>query len=150
MVLLPHSVGVVAINHRDEVALVTQWRYVHDKESIEIPTGGVEEKDSNLQAAAERELIEETGLRAASWTTMGSIDNSNGVTTDVAHIFLARDLSQGRKVESGDEQTSLSWVPFDRAVSMALEGSITESTSVAALLKLALQRSISYNTASRI
>jgi 8-oxo-dGTP pyrophosphatase MutT (NUDIX family) len=45
-----------------------------------------------------RELLEETGLTAGDWTALGSIDNSNGATTDVAHLFLARNLSAGAPV----------------------------------------------------
>ena len=37
-------------------------------------------------------FVEETGLTAGDWTALGTIDNSNGATTDVAHIFLARNL----------------------------------------------------------
>jgi 8-oxo-dGTP pyrophosphatase MutT (NUDIX family) len=132
------SCGIVAINEDNQIALVGQWRYVHNKYSLEIPTGGSEQDETPLDAS-KRELLEETGVTAEDWTALGTIDNSNGVTTDVAHIFLARNLTTGSSVpqgdEQGDEQVELSWMPFADAVLSVMSGEITESISVAAILK---------------
>jgi 8-oxo-dGTP pyrophosphatase MutT (NUDIX family) len=131
------SCGIVAVNEDNQIALVGQWRYVHNKYSLEIPTGGSEQDETPL-AAAKRELLEETGLTAGNWTGLGSIDNSNGATTDVAHLFLARNLTAGQPVPQGDEQVELHWMPFADAVLAVMNGKITESVSVAAILKVEL------------
>ena len=131
------SCGVVAVNDDNQIALVGQWRYVHNKYSLEIPTGGSEQDEIPLDAA-KRELQEETGLTAAAWTSLGSIDNSNGVTTDVAHLFLARNLTAGAPIPQGDEQVELRWMPFVGAVLSVMKGEITESVSVAGILKTEL------------
>jgi 8-oxo-dGTP pyrophosphatase MutT (NUDIX family) len=128
------SCGVVAINEENQIALVGQWRYVHNKYSLEIPTGGSEQDEAPLDAA-KRELQEETGLTARDWMALGTIDNSNGVTTDIAHLFLARNLTTGPPVPQGDEQVELRWLPFADAVLSVIKGEITESVSVAAILK---------------
>jgi 8-oxo-dGTP pyrophosphatase MutT (NUDIX family) len=133
------SCGIVAINEDNQIALVGQWRYVHDKYSLEIPTGGSEQDETPLDAA-KRELLEETGLTAEEWTALGTIDNSNGVTTDVAHLFLARNLATGPPVPQGDEQVELRWMSFADAVAAVMEGKITESVSVAGILKTELLR----------
>jgi 8-oxo-dGTP pyrophosphatase MutT (NUDIX family) len=136
------SVGIVALNDAGELALVTQWRYALDRVSTEIPTGGSEASDADLLAAAQRELAEETGLTARHWRELGFIDNSNGVTTDTAYMFLATGLRQGADAQDPEEQVTLSWRPFGQAVRDVLTGSITESVSVAAILKVeALRRS---------
>jgi 8-oxo-dGTP pyrophosphatase MutT (NUDIX family) len=137
VVELPLSCGVVAISDDNQIALVSQWRYVHNKLSLEIPTGGSAEGETPLEAA-KRELVEETGLTADSWTALGTVDNSNGVTTDVAHMFLARDLKSGASVPQGDEHIELHWMPFAEAVRSVMTGGITESVSVAAILKAEL------------
>lgn len=132
------TVGVVALNDISEIALVAQWRYTLGRMSVEIPTGGSESSDRSVLAAAQRELREETGLSAESWRALGSVDNSNGVTNDVAHMFLATGLEAGADAQDPAEQVVLSWLPFGQAVDRVLTGSITESVSVAAILKVEL------------
>lgn len=135
------AVGVVALHDDGQLALVRQWRYVHRKMSLEIPTGGCEEGEEPLDAAV-RELAEETGLAAEHWQPLGTIDNSNGSTTDTAHLYLATSLSWHAPVERDEnERAELLWLPFDQAVGLAVRGEIVESTSVAALLKVHVLRS---------
>jgi 8-oxo-dGTP pyrophosphatase MutT (NUDIX family) len=139
------SVGIVALDDSDadghgdgdRIALVSQWRYTLGKMSLEIPTGGSEPGEPLLAAAA-RELAEEAGLSASSWAPLGFIDNSNGVTTDVSHMFLATGLTQGQAAPDPTEKIELSWRPFAAAVADVLRGAITESVSVAAILKVEL------------
>src|SRR5215472_16209804 len=106
VVEMPLSCGIVAIDDRDQIAMVSQWRYTLGKMSVEIPTGGGAHGEMPLDAA-KRELSEETGLTASSWTSLGTIDNSNGVTTDVAHLFLALDLTPGTATGPGSEPVEL-------------------------------------------
>lgn len=135
VVELPSSVGVVALDPQGNVLLVGQWRYVHNRYSWEIPTGGSSTSDPSLEHAAARELEEEAGVRALKWNSLGSIDNSNGATTDVAHLFLAQDLSHCASSPEPEESITVKWVPFKVAVQQVMDGLITESCSVAALLK---------------
>jgi 8-oxo-dGTP pyrophosphatase MutT (NUDIX family) len=146
------SVGIIAIDDRPHdasaaqaragavpeprIALVSQWRYTLGKVSLEIPTGG-SEAGERLLDAAKRELAEEAGMAADGWVWAGSIDNSNGVTTDVSHIFIARALTPlpGGQVRQGDEEIEVVWLPFSEAVAKVLAGEITESVSVAGILK---------------
>jgi 8-oxo-dGTP pyrophosphatase MutT (NUDIX family) len=134
------AVGIVAVSDSDEVALVTQWRYTLAKMSTEIPTGGSHASDRDMLAAARRELREETGLSASSWRALGTVDDSNGVTNDVGHLFLATGLQTGEDAQDPEEQLVLNWLPFGQAVEAVLTGAITESLSVAAILKVELLR----------
>ena len=136
VVEIPFSCGVVAIDGDDQIALVSQWRYVHGKLSLEIPTGGSAEGETPL-AAAKRERRGDRS-HGGQLDTLGTVDNSNGVTTDVAHMFVARDLKSGAPVPQGDERVELRWMPFADAVRSVLTGGITESVSVAAILKAEL------------
>jgi 8-oxo-dGTP pyrophosphatase MutT (NUDIX family) len=135
------SVGILAVNEADEVALVTQWRYTLGRTSVEIPTGGSETSDPDMLAAAQRELREETGVSARHWRELGFVDNSNGVTNDTAYMFLATGLRAGAATPDPEEQVTLSWRPFGQAVEDVLTGAITEAVSTTAILKVdALRR----------
>ena len=134
------SVGVVAVNSRDEIVLVGQWRYPLGRHSWEIPRGGSAPGETDIQAVARRELLEEAGVTAAAWQSLGTLDLNNGVTNDVEHLFLATGLTVGTAQPEGDESITSRWVPFADAVEMARDGRITECCSVAAILKVALVR----------
>ena len=137
VVVMRPSVGIVALDSSRNVALVEQWRYTLGRPSLEIPTGGSEESDEGLEQAARRELLEETGLSNGYWSPLGTVDNSNGVTNEVAHLFLVDEVIQSAVAQQGqlDEPVSVVWTPFEQAVAWAAYGSITESISVAALLR---------------
>ena len=89
------AVGVIPIDDEDHTWLVGQYRYTLDEYSWEMPEGGCP-KGESPEGAAHRELLEETGLRAATLTPLISgIRLSNSVTDESAVAFLATDLTQG-------------------------------------------------------
>jgi 8-oxo-dGTP pyrophosphatase MutT (NUDIX family) len=136
------SVGIVALNAGGEIVLVGQWRYTIGRHSWEIPRGGSSPGETDMLEVARRELREETGFEATSWESLGAVDLNNGVTTDVEHLFLARDLHFVGASHGGDEQIVTQTVPFARALAMVMQGEITEVCSVAAILKLAALQGI--------
>lgn len=134
------SVGIVALNQRDEIVLVGQWRYTINRYSWEIPRGGSHPGETDMQRVAARELAEEAGVIAAQWQPIGTVDVGNGVLDDVQSLFLATDLSSTPTNFDAEEEISIVWKPFEEVVSMALDGTITEVCSVAAILRVALLR----------
>jgi 8-oxo-dGTP pyrophosphatase MutT (NUDIX family) len=134
------SVGVVALNERDEVVLVGQWRYTLNRYSWEIPRGGSKPDDADMRQAAARELAEEAGVLAAHWDSMGTVDVGNGVLDDVQSLYLASGLTNTNTNFDPEEDISIVWKPFDEAVKMALDGTITEVCSIAAILCVAIMR----------
>ena len=133
------SVGVLAFNDRNEVALVGQWRYTLNRYTWEIVRGGSSEGETDLESVARRELQEETGYEARVLQPIGSVDVCNGVTTDVQHLFIARDLHFIGTHQDEVEEIETQWKLFDEAVSMVLNGEITEVCSVALILRHRLQ-----------
>ncbi len=129
------SVGVLAIDEEDRLALVGQWRYPHDKFTWEMPRGGSHEGESDMLETARRELREEAGLEARHWRPIGTLDVNNGITTDVEHLFVATGLAHVGDAQDPEEKIVLRWVPFAEAVRMVLAGEITECCTVAAILK---------------
>ncbi|MCC7340052.1 MAG: NUDIX hydrolase [Bryobacterales bacterium] len=132
------SVGVVALNEREEVALVRQWRYTRNEATWELPVGSSKPEDGGLLIAAKRELAEEAGVEAAEWRQVGHIDSIVGATTERATFFLARGLRIREANPDPEEQIAVEWMPFRLALSMVLDGTITECISVAAILRVHL------------
>ena len=131
------AVGVLAIEE-DHVYLVGQYRYPLERYSWEIPEGGCPEGEEPL-AAAQRELKEETGLEAARWRMLGEAHLSNSVADEYAVWFLATALAPGDVRPEGTERLSVCRVPLHEALSMALDGAITDALSLLALMSYALK-----------
>jgi 8-oxo-dGTP pyrophosphatase MutT (NUDIX family) len=127
-----HAVAIVAIDDQDRVVLVGQWRYTLDAYSWELPEGGVPPDESAL-AGAQRELREETGVRALDWREIAQIAVSNSVTDELGTIFLATGLEQGEASPEGTEELRVRWVPFDEALEMIDDGRISDLLTIAAL-----------------
>ena len=134
------SIGVVAIDERDRVVLVGQWRYSVSRYSWEVPRGGSHPGERDMLEVAKRELAEEAGVRAANWQELGPVDVCNGVANDVQTLFLATGLTQTNMQLDPEEDITVEWHPFEEAVLMVMDGRITEVCSVAAILKVAMLR----------
>ena len=134
------SVGVVAVNARDEVVLVGQWRYALNRHSWEIPRGGSFPSETDMLDVAKRELAEEAGVKAARWDVLGPVDVCNGVANDVQTLFLASELSETPMNLDPEEDIVVAWKPFSEVVAMALDGRITEVCSIAGILMAAQRR----------
>lgn len=131
------AIGIVALDENDNTWLVGQWRYTLNEWSWEIPEGGGPLHDDPLQSA-KRELKEETGLIANQWTLIQRVHLSNSVSDEEGFIFLAEDLTTGESELEETEADMKVWkLPFSDALTMVLDGKITDSLSVMAILKVA-------------
>ena len=93
--------------------------------------------DLDMLDSAKRELREETGLSAEKWTQIMRIHTSNSVTDEEGIVYLAEELSQGETEFEETEILQVKKLPFAAALEMVMEGQITDSISVAAILKVA-------------
>jgi 8-oxo-dGTP pyrophosphatase MutT (NUDIX family) len=134
------SVGVVALNDRDEAVLVGQWRYAINRHCWEIPRGGSLPGETDMLAVAQRELAEETGLIAAHWELLSATEVCVGVSNDVQSLFLATGLTPTEMKLDPEEDIVVEWRSFDELVAMVMDGKITEVCSVAAILMVATRR----------
>lgn len=130
-----YAIGIVPLDESLNTWLVGQWRYTLGEYSWEIPMGGGP-RDTDILESAKRELREETGLRAAEWELFLKMHTSNSVTDEVGFAYLARGLSQGETDFEETEDLKIRKLPFREAHQMVLEGKITDSLSMAAILKL--------------
>ncbi|WP_148596845.1 NUDIX domain-containing protein [Aquisphaera giovannonii] len=133
------AVGVLPVEEDGSIWLVGQHRYPLDSYSWEIPEGGCPESESP-EETARRELLEETGITAASLELIGTSHLSNSVCDEVAYIFRATGLSHGQSMPEGVEKLQVARVPWGRAWEMVRRGEITDSMSVIAITNEAVRK----------
>lgn len=131
------AIGILPLDEQMHTWLVGQYRFPLNQYSWEIPEGGGG-LDIDPIESARRELLEETGLVAEEWTPILEMHLSNSVSDEHAMIFLARGLQQQEPEPEETEQLQIKRVSFEEAYRMVNEGSITDSISVAAILKVKL------------
>lgn len=86
----PDSVIMVCITEDGKVLLERQWRLPIMGISLDFPAGAVEDTDENTEAAAKRELLEETGYISNEIEFLFSINKDPGFSSGKSHVFLAR------------------------------------------------------------
>ncbi len=131
------AIGIVPIDSEGYTYLVGQYRYTLNAYSWEIPEGGGPMNEEPIETA-KRELQEETGLKAATWSDLGRIHTSNSVTDEEGFLFLATNLIPGPNNPEDTEQLIIKRVSLNDAVAMVMSGEITDSLSIAGLLKASI------------
>ncbi len=134
------AVGVVPVDEDDHTWLVGQYRYTLDEYSWEMPAGGCPAHEDPADTAR-RELIEETGLHAATIEPLfAGVRLSNSVTDESSIAYLATDLSAGAAEPEDTEELRLRRVCVDDAIEMCLNGEINDAFTILAFQRLALSR----------
>ncbi len=129
------AIGIIPIDEQGNTWLVGQYRYTLNEYSWEIPMGGGDMKVDAL-TSAQRELKEETGLSAAKWENIMRIHTSNSVTDEEGFVFLATELTQGETEFEESEDLEILKLPLKEAIQMVMDQKITDSLSIAGLLKV--------------
>lgn len=130
----PGGVGILALDDDGTVLLVRQYRYAFGRTLLEIPAGKREPGEEAF-VTARRELREETGATAGSWTPLGQLIASPGCYDEVLHLYLARELHFGDTQPDEDEFLSLERMPLGELYRRCMTGEITDAKTVCAALK---------------
>jgi 8-oxo-dGDP phosphatase len=134
------SVAVVAVDDRQRVLLIRQYRHPAGQYLWELPAGLCDKPGEPPLGTAQRELAEEAQLRAAAWRTLVDMRPSPGISTEVCRVYQAEQLETEERADGRpDEESELRsrWVPLPQAVSEVLAGQITNGLAVAGLLAAA-------------
>ncbi|OZC77206.1 ADP-ribose pyrophosphatase [Rhodococcus sp. 06-462-5] len=136
------AVGILAVDDQDRVVMIEQYRHPVGRRLWELPAGLLDEPGEQPVLAAQRELAEETGLAAQTWSVLVDVLASPGFTDEAVRIFLAQGLTEVDRPEAHDEEADieLSYVPMDEAVRRALSGEIVNASAVAGVLAFAAAR----------
>ena len=132
------AVFVVPVTDAGEVLLVRLYRYTIGQDSWEVPAGGSDGQDPLV--AARRELREETGRTAGSWTHLGHVYALNGVADARAEVFLARELAdEGGGSQEEEGITDVRAVPWAELMAMVRAGEIHDSETISCLMLAGLE-----------
>ena len=147
VVVQPHgAVGILAVDDKDRVMLVEQYRHPVRHRMLEIPAGTLDVAGEDPLDAAVRELAEEADLAASEWSQELTLLATPGYSSERWTVFRASGLRSvpdedrtDRVAEEADMQQW--WLPFDAAVDAVLDGRIGDGLTVAALLAEQVRRS---------
>jgi len=136
------AVAVLALNERDEVLLIKQYRHPVRARAWEIPAGLLDEKGEAPLAAAQRELAEEADLEAARWDLLAEYWTSPGGSNECIRVYLARELSEVPAFDRFDEEADIEtrWVSLDDAVAAVLGRRIQNPSTVVGVLSALASR----------
>lgn len=130
------AIGIIPIDNEGYTWLVRQFRYTLNIQLWEIPMGGGKLHEDPL-LAAQRELLEETGMSATHWQEIMRLHISKSVTDEEGIVYVAKDLSVGeQQLEHTEADLELLRLPLDEAIQWVMDGKITDVISCAALLKV--------------
>lgn len=129
------TVVVFPLTEKNEIYLISQYRYLFGKEIIEAVAGHIEEGEKSL-ATAKRELKEETGISALQWEELVRVESSASVIKSTVHLFLAKDLELKEASPDKSEDIELFKMTLDEAVKKVMTNEIISSSTMLGLMIL--------------
>ena len=133
------SIGILPIDKDGYTWLVGQHRYPFNTYTWEIPEGGGPIEVDPLDSA-KRELAEEVGLKAQKWKFLQETQLSNASTDELGLIYVATDLSLTDSTPDETEDLVVKKIKLEDAINLVLDGTIVDSLTVMALLKVKILR----------
>lgn len=138
--VVQHSGSIVILAVDDSraiprVLLERQYRHAAQDYLWELPAGRIDPGERELQAA-KRELIEETGYRAARWRRILKFYASPGFVAETMAVYLATGLTAGEAQPEADEIILKRMLPLPTVVKMILKGTIRDAKTISSVLWL--------------
>ena len=151
MLIHPGAVAVIALDERDRVLLIRQYRHPVAQMLFEPPAGLMDSPEESGWITARRELAEEAGYTAGEWHVLLDVYLSPGGMSEAIRVFLARDLAlmPGGRLHTGEaEEAHLPrvWVDLDQARDLVLAGRIGSPSAVTGILAAWVAREKGWDT----
>jgi ADP-ribose pyrophosphatase YjhB (NUDIX family) len=129
-------VHVVALTDEDEVILVEQYRHGAGIVTLELPGGVIDSTDTDPAAAAQRELLEETGFAGETWQPISVLYPNPANQTNRVHSYLATGCRRvaAPALEDGEDGLSVRCIKLTDVVSGLQSGLLGQAMHVASLL----------------
>ena len=132
----PGGVCVAALSDRNTLTFVRQYRYPYHKVLLELPAGKLEKGEDPL-AAGKRELEEECGVTCEKIIPLGCVYPTVAYCSEIIYLYLGLGLSKTNQHLDEDEFLSVEEIELDKAVEMVMNSEISDSKTVALILKIA-------------
>lgn len=129
----PGAVVILPVLDAEHVVLLRNHRWTVGETLWELPAGTLEPGEE-VEAAARRELAEETGYTADRWRSLGFLYASPGVLDEKLHLFVAEGLTPGEMRLEADEQLEPVTVRLADAIDLCLRGEVKDAKTITALL----------------
>lgn len=127
-----HSVAVIAVNKDNQVLLQQEYSYPPDDILWQLPGGGVHDNEE-IEAAAVRELSEESGLIARDCSVLGYFYTNNRRSDEKQFVVLCKDLEPQKAVSDPEEFIDSEWMDLQEIHRLIDVGAITNVFLLAAL-----------------
>ena len=134
-VIHPGAVMVVPLLPDGRLLMERQWRYPMGRAMLEFPAGKLEAGEPVLDCAI-RELIEETGYRAAEWARAGLLNNAIAYSNEAIEVWFARGLVAGERQLDAGEFLDLCSASVEELEALAQRGELTDAKTLIGLLWL--------------
>ena len=130
------AVAVLPLLDDGRVIMERQYRYPHGRVFLEIPAGKLDSPDEEPLSAARRELFEETGAVAESYTPLGELDTTPALINEKIRLYLAEGITLGeeRRLDE-DEFLDVELIPLEKLYEMVMAGEIKDAKTQVAILK---------------
>jgi len=128
-VLHPGAVMMIPLFDDGTVLMERQFRYPIGEVMLEFPAGKLDPEEG-AQRCGERELIEETGYRAARWDYLTRIHPVISYSTEFIDIFLARELTEGAAELDDGEFLETFITPAGQIIDWVRQGRITDVKTI--------------------
>lgn len=126
------AASVIPIGDDGRILLIDHYRVFTDTRGWEAPAGKIDEGETPAQAAA-RELMEETGHRAAAYTKLGRYHPSNGSSNQTFHVFVARGVTRVDDIQDTNEVIGLRWFTPQAVRALIARNAILDGLSLTGL-----------------
>jgi ADP-ribose pyrophosphatase len=135
----PGAAIVLAVDDDDRALVIQQYRHPVGIRFVELPAGLLDGPEEDPLAAAQRELLEETGYTASRWEQLVSTYPSPGILGERHHYFLARGLTHvpdrgGFELVHEEAEMTMSWAPVTELRDGVLAGQLTDGPLALAVL----------------
>ena len=134
IVVTSGAVAIIPIDSQGRIVLVEQWRRAIDRITLELPAGMLDPGESP-QECAQRELQEETGLKAGSLKPFGGCFSSPGSMTEYIHLYLGRDLTESPLNADDTDLIDVRTLSLNEAQKMIENGQICDAKTIIGILR---------------